>query len=253
MVRQRHHDLLAENRPPGVDVLVEGELDVVERLDIRGGAAKRIDGEPDQPIQLVGLEIEQLVSNYGKLLGQIEEYEAILSDEQRVRQLIRDDLLDLKHKYGDERRTVIEEGEVGELDIGALTPEMQVVVTISHHGYIKRLPVEEYRVQGRGGKGLITMNRTKRTGPLVTIKGVHEGNDLMIITENGIMIRMSVDEISQMGRNTQGVRVINLKGDDSIADVTRVVTEEDEDEASESAEASEASEAPVATNGQPSE
>jgi DNA gyrase subunit A len=88
------------------------------------------------------------------------------------------------------------------------------------------------------------MNRTKRTGPLVTIKGVYEGNDLMVITENGIMIRTSVDDISTMGRNTQGVRVINLKEGDSIADVTRVVTEEDEEATAEGVSAQ------AATNGQ---
>jgi len=93
-------------------------------------------------------------------------------------------------------------------------------------------------VQGRGGKGLITMNCTKRTGSLVAIKGVRNDEDLMIITENGIMIRTSVDQISTMGRNTQGVRVINLKDGDSIADVTRVVIE-DEPDVAEDAEGSE--------------
>jgi DNA gyrase subunit A len=120
------------------------------------------------------------------------------------------------------------------------------ILTVSANGYGKRTPLEKYRVQGRGGKGLITMNRTKRTGPLVTIKGVYEGNDLMVITENGIMIRMGVDDISTMGRNTQGVRVINLKKDDSIADVTRVVTEEDEEATTEQA----ATQAQVASNGE---
>jgi DNA gyrase subunit A len=119
------------------------------------------------------------------------------------------------------------------------------VLTVSANGYGKRTPLEKYRVQGRGGKGLITMNRTKRTGPLVTIKGVYEGNDLMVITENGIMIRTSVDDISTMGRNTQGVRVINLKEGDSIADVTRVVTEEDEEATTEQAAAP-----PSSSNGQ---
>ena len=104
------------------------------------------------------------------------------------------------------------------------------VLAIAEKGYGKRTNLENYRVQGRGGKGLITLNKTKRTGPLVAIKGVSDGEDLMIITENGIMIRTSVDEISSMGRNTQGVRVINLKNDDSIADVTRVVIDEDEAE-----------------------
>jgi DNA gyrase subunit A len=102
------------------------------------------------------------------------------------------------------------------------------VLAVAEHGYGKRTDLNSYRVQGRGGKGLITLNRTKRTGDLVAIKGVVGDEDLMIITVNGIMIRTSVDEISTMGRNTQGVRVINLKKGDSIADVTRVVIDEDE-------------------------
>jgi DNA gyrase subunit A len=116
----------------------------------------------------------------------------------------------------------------------SIPPELQDevdVLAIAEKGYGKRTKLENYRVQGRGGKGLITLNKTKRTGPLVAIKGVSDGEDLMIITENGIMIRTSVDEISTMGRNTQGVRVINLKNDDSIADVTRVVIDEDQEEA----------------------
>ena len=108
------------------------------------------------------------------------------------------------------------------------------VLAVAEHGYGKRTKLNNYRVQGRGGKGLITLNRTSRTGDLVAIKGVVGEEDLMIITVNGIMIRTSVDEISSMGRNTQGVRVINLKKGDSIADVTRVVIDEDEvDEADE--------------------
>ena len=113
----------------------------------------------------------------------------------------------------------------------SIPPELQDevdVLAIAEKGYGKRTELGNYRVQGRGGKGLITLNKTKRTGPLVAIKGVSDGEDLMIITENGIMIRTSVDEISTMGRNTQGVRVINLKNNDSIADVTRVVIDEDE-------------------------
>jgi DNA gyrase subunit A len=103
------------------------------------------------------------------------------------------------------------------------------VLAIAEKGYGKRTRLENYRVQGRGGKGLITMNCTDRTGRMVAIKGVFNGEDLMIITENGIMIRTSVEEISTMGRNTQGVRVINLKDGDSIADVTRVVIDDEEE------------------------
>jgi DNA gyrase subunit A len=96
------------------------------------------------------------------------------------------------------------------------------VLAIAENGYGKRTALTDYRVQSRGGKGLITLNRTDRTGDLVALKGVRGDEDLMIITENGIMIRTRVEEISTMGRNTQGVRVINLKDGDGIADVSCV-------------------------------
>lgn len=102
------------------------------------------------------------------------------------------------------------------------------VLSISENGYGKRSRLDEYRVQSRGGKGIITMKTIEKTGKLVAVKGVLETDDLMIVTKKGLMIRMHVGDISTLGRNTQGVRVINLKGDDGIADVTRVVVEEDE-------------------------
>jgi DNA gyrase subunit A len=132
----------------------------------------------------------------------------------------------------------LEDGEelVGMVSVPPDVKDEVDILAVAEKGYGKRTHLENYRVQGRGGKGLITLNRTNRTGDLVAIKGVFDGEDLMIITENGIMIRTSVDEISTMGRNTQGVRVINLKDGDSIADVTRVVIDEDEQAAEEAAE-----------------
>ena len=121
----------------------------------------------------------------------------------------------------------------------SVPPEMHDdldVLAIAEKGYGKRTELGNYRVQGRGGKGLITLDRTDRTGDLVSIKGVLGDEDLMIITEDGIMIRTRVEEISTMGRNTQGVQVINLKGGDAIADVTRVADTEPEDENSDEAE-----------------
>ena len=111
---------------------------------------------------------------------------------------------------------------VGMISIPPEKQDEMDVLAIAEHGYGKRTPLSDYRVQSRGGKGLITLNRTGRTGDLVALKRVYGAEDLMIITKNGIMIRTRVEEISTMGRNTQGVQVINLKGDDNIADVTRV-------------------------------
>lgn len=107
--------------------------------------------------------------------------------------------------------------------------EERSVLAISAMGYGKRTPLGDYPEHGRGGKGVLTMKTTPRTGPLVSIKGVEPTDDLMIVTENGILIRTHVDGISTMGRNTQGVRLINLKEGDAIADVTRLVGEEEEE------------------------
>jgi DNA gyrase subunit A len=104
-------------------------------------------------------------------------------------------------------------------------------------------------VQGRGGKGLITLNRTDRTGALVSIKGVLGDEDLMVITEGGIMIRTRVGEISTMGRNTQGVQVIDIKDGDAIADVTRVA-DTDEPEADDETADDEGPDAAAAANGE---
>ncbi len=105
------------------------------------------------------------------------------------------------------------------------------VLSISANGYGKRTDVDEYRLQGRGGKGIITQKTTSRTGAVVGIKAVLDSDDLMIVTHNGLLIRMHVAGISTLGRNTQGVRLIKMKPGDSIADVTRLVIEdEDEDE-----------------------
>jgi DNA gyrase subunit A len=103
------------------------------------------------------------------------------------------------------------------------------LLAISAKGYGKRSVVEDYRLQGRGGKGIITMKATSRTGELVAIKGVEEKEDLMISTTAGVMIRMKVDSIRSMGRNTQGVRLIKIRDEDAIADITRVILDEGED------------------------
>src|SRR5690554_6894311 len=90
------------------------------------------------------------------------------------------------------------------------------ILVISEHGYGKRSKLEDYRVTNRGGKGVKTLNITEKTGKLISIKSVSDDNDLMIITEYGLTIRLAVNSISLLGRATQGVRLINLKDDDSI-------------------------------------
>ncbi len=101
------------------------------------------------------------------------------------------------------------------------------ILVVSENGYGKRSSLDDYRITNRGGKGVKTISITDKTGDLVSIKNVSDENDLMIINKSGIAIRMSVESLRVMGRATQGVKLINLKGDDQIAAVAKVMKEED--------------------------
>lgn len=107
------------------------------------------------------------------------------------------------------------------IDMDVITPGNDVLIVTSK-GYGKRTPVEEYRSQTRGGKGIKTMNVTDRNGPIVGLKVVNNEEDLMIMTSSGTLIRTSMAGISTMGRNTQGVKLINIREDDMVATVSRV-------------------------------
>ncbi|WP_025716027.1 DNA gyrase subunit A [Paenibacillus sp. 1-18] len=104
------------------------------------------------------------------------------------------------------------------------------ILIVTAKGYGKRTPVADYRIQSRGGKGIKTINVTDKNGPVVGLKVVKTEEDLMIITASGTLIRTSMDEISTMGRNTQGVRLINIREDDSVATVCRANKNEEQDE-----------------------
>lgn len=127
-----------------------------------------------------------------------------------------------------------EDGQQNEV-IGMIcidNPQANVLV-VSEKGYGKRSDIEEYRVTNRGGKGVKTINVTDKTGNLVAIKSVSDENDLMIITKNGITIRLNVADLRVMGRATQGVRLINISESDEIAAVTKVDHEDEEEEKAE--------------------
>ncbi|WP_233861173.1 DNA gyrase subunit A [Tenacibaculum piscium] len=101
------------------------------------------------------------------------------------------------------------------------------ILVVSEKGYGKRSKLEDYRVTNRGGKGVKTLNISEKTGELVAIKNVDDSNDLMIINKSGLTIRLAVEDLRVMGRATQGVRLINIKENDSIAAVAKVMREED--------------------------
>ncbi|WP_370901339.1 DNA gyrase subunit A [Chryseobacterium gossypii] len=111
--------------------------------------------------------------------------------------------------------------------------EKETVLVVSEKGYGKRTAVEDYRITNRGGKGVITLNITEKTGNLIAIQNVTDEDGLMIINKSGVAIRMGMDEMRVMGRNTQGVRLINLKKNDEIAAVAKVEMDKDVEENSE--------------------
>jgi len=112
---------------------------------------------------------------------------------------------------------------IGMVSVNDMNSEILVV---AENGYGKRSSLDEYRVTNRGGKGVKTLNITEKTGKLVSINNVTDADDLMIINKSGLTIRMAVEDLRVMGRATQGVRLINIKGNDSIAAVTKVMKEE---------------------------
>ena len=102
------------------------------------------------------------------------------------------------------------------------------ILVVSENGYGKRSSLDAYRITNRGGKGVKTISITEKTGKLVSLKNVNDNDDLMIINKSGIAIRMEVAYLRVMGRATQGVKLINLKENDSIAAVAKVVHEEED-------------------------
>lgn len=108
--------------------------------------------------------------------------------------------------------------------------ESEDILVVSENGYGKRSKIEDYRLTNRGGKGVKTINVTEKTGPLIAIKSVDNGNDLMIITQVGLTIRMAISSLRILGRTAQGVRLINLREGDKIASVTIVPTPDEVEE-----------------------
>ena len=114
-------------------------------------------------------------------------------------------------------------------------PKEETVLVVSENGYGKRTFIDDpetgeavYRITNRGGKGVKTISVTEKTGNLVAIKSVLEEDDLMIINKSGMAIRLPVSDLRVMGRATQGVRLINIKGNDSIAAVAKVMKEDEQ-------------------------
>ncbi|MEQ8769565.1 MAG: DNA gyrase subunit A [Phycisphaerales bacterium] len=158
-------------------------------------------------IQLVGLEIERLVNEYTELVEQIEGYEAILADDQLVRDIIIEDCDEMKARYGNDRRTRIEEA-AGDIDMAALIAEQEMAVTISHQGYAKRVPLETYRAQGRGGKG-IRASDSKDEDFIEHLFVASTHDDLLCFTDTGRVFKIKVYELPELTRTSKGRAIVN--------------------------------------------
>ncbi|HRU05737.1 MAG TPA: DNA gyrase subunit A [Candidatus Brocadiia bacterium] len=158
--------------------------------------------------RLTGLERDKVRQELEETLEKIRGYKAILSDDSLLLDVIREDLYEIKEKYGDERRTQIAD-EVGDFAMEDLIAEENVTVTISHEGYIKRQPVASFRRQGRGGKG-VTGARQKE-GDLVASLFVASTHDyIMFFTDKGRVYWLKVFDIPEMGRMSRGRAIVNL-------------------------------------------
>jgi DNA gyrase subunit A len=181
--------------------------------------------------RLTGLEIEKLARDYAELIEQIEGYEAILSDEQVLLDIIREDIHEIQEKYGDKRRTQIT-AKQETLDVEDLIADEEVIVTVSHDGYIKRMPIDTYRRQGRGGRGVIASDI--KEGDFIKHLFVASTHDyLLIFTNRGRCYWLRVYDVPSMSRQSKGRSIANLLnlGNQQIASIIAVSSFEDEKDA----------------------
>ncbi len=179
---------------------------LISRYDLSTTQAQAI---LDMRLQrLTGLEQQKIREDYEALLKAIAEYEAILADDSRVLAIIREECVEIRDKYGDERRTEISEDD-SEISIEELINQEDMVVTISHAGYIKRSPVTEYRLQRRGGKGKRGMS-TKEEDFVEKLFVASTHDFLLIFTTLGQVFSMKVYNLPQAGPTSKGKAIVNL-------------------------------------------
>ncbi len=179
--------------------------------------------------RLTGLEMEKLAKEYADLVEQIQGYEAILADETVLLDIIREDLREIREKYGDKRRTQIT-AAVEILDAEDLIADEDVIVTVSHIGYIKRMPTDTYRRQGRGGRGVIGSDT--KEGDFIKHLFIASTHDyLLVFTNRGKCYWLRVFDVPAMSRQSKGRSIANLLnlGSQEIASIIAVSTFEDEE------------------------
>ena len=158
--------------------------------------------------RLTGLERDKIQEEYQEVLKAIEEYKAILADEQRILGIIKDELTAVKEKYGDERRTKLTI-DTSEIDVEDLIAEEDVVITLTHNNYIKRIPLDTYRRQNRGGKGIKGMG-TKEEDFVENMLITTTHHTILFFTTRGRVYNLKAYEIAEASRQAKGTAIINL-------------------------------------------
>ncbi|KAB7709533.1 DNA gyrase subunit A [Staphylococcus pseudintermedius] len=159
--------------------------------------------------RLTGLERDKIEQEYNELIAYIAELEAILADEEKLLELVREELTEIKEKFGDDRRTEIQLGGIDQLEDEDLIPEEQIVITLSHNNYIKRLPASTYRAQNRGGRGVQGMNTLDDdfVSQLVTTS-THD--QVLFFTNKGRVYKLKGYEVPELSRQSKGIPIVNV-------------------------------------------
>ncbi|HZW67357.1 MAG TPA: DNA gyrase subunit A [Pseudogracilibacillus sp.] len=179
--------------------------------------------------RLTGLEREKIEEEYAEILKTIEELKAILASEEKVLEIIREELIEIKEKYNDDRRTDITIGAVDFFEDEDLIPEENIIVTLTHRGYIKRLSASTYRTQHRGGRGIQGMD-THDDDFVEHLLSTSTHDTLLFFTNKGKVYRLKGYEIPEFGRTAKGLPIINILQIDQDEEVNTVISVRDENE-----------------------
>ena len=173
-------------------------------------------------VRLTGLEREKIEDEYQKLVAAIADYKDILAHQERINQIIYDELMEIQNKFGDERRTELQVGDISNIEDEDLIEEEDIIVTLTHKGYVKRLPVDEFKAQNRGGRGVKGMG--VHSDDFIEHLVASSTHDLLLFfTNTGKVFAMKGYEIPEYGRAAQGIPIINLLDVDGKEKVTAVI------------------------------
>ena len=173
-------------------------------------------------VRLTGLEREKIEDEYQKLMAAIADYKDILAHRERINQIIYDELMEIQKRFGDERRTELQVGDITNIEDEDLIEEEDIIVALTHNGYIKRLPVDEFKSQHRGGRGVKGMG-VHKDDFIEQLISSSTHDMLLFFTNSGKVYSMKGYEVPEYGRAAQGIPIINLLGINNKEKISAVI------------------------------